>query len=440
MDVESTGRAARDGAAGAVLAVQRSAGNQATVQWLARARTLRRQPTQQAVPEGPWWAEKSGSVHAAIGAGKFLDYPDGAFWIINPLNGDDRAKVMTFLDARDLVGLIDHGPDAVKAGVPNANDIVAKATEARSKRAAPAPGEAGATTKAQRAATEAIPDTEIRAKWAGQKAAFLDVASDPANELGGRQMYQIWLRYWMDRHAEVAPEVKRLEADLRQQDLLGFLDKRQKFDHGKRGVLPPEYEAAADREAAAKYYTSCLREVHDWLEVYVDTMHKHVTLQRVNEQTVELIKQKELHMEVLGFVLALADAPVREPLAPPRPRSAPGEAGGRVPPGSVGPMARYKYEGNPKHPKWTADGPTGVRASKAPKNGQDALDCSVQIKDSSPRRVGIDYETSEFAIFDEHTPGNYHGHVRTWDELEQQHQNALVRAGMTDRKGRILRD
>ena len=103
-------------------------------------------------------------------------------------------------------------------------------------------------------------------------------------------------------------------------------------------------------------------------------------------------------------------------------------------------MARYKYEANPKHPRWTPGGPTGVRASKAPKNGQDALDYSVQIKDNSPRRVGIDYETSEFAIFDEHAPGTYHGHVRKWDELEQQHQNALVRAGMTDLKGRILRD
>ena len=157
-------------------------------QWLGRARTLQRQPTQQAVPDGPWWAEKSGSVHAAIGAGKFIDYPDGAFWIINPLNDDDRVKVMTFLDARDLVRLIDHGPDAVKAGVPNANDIVAKATQARGQRA-PDPGEAGvgATTKAQRAEIKAITDTEIRKQWAGQKAAFLDVASDPrTSSLGAR--------------------------------------------------------------------------------------------------------------------------------------------------------------------------------------------------------------------------------------------------------------
>jgi hypothetical protein len=103
-------------------------------------------------------------------------------------------------------------------------------------------------------------------------------------------------------------------------------------------------------------------------------------------------------------------------------------------------MRRYKYEYNPEHPQWTKDGPTGLRASKTPKNGPNALDASVQIKDTSPRRVGVDYETGEFVVFDEHTAGNYHGHVRKWDELEQGHQNALVGSGMANRKGDILRD
>ena len=110
-----------------------------------------------------------------------------------------------------------------------------------------------------------------------------------------------------------------------------------------------------------------------------------------------------------------------------------------APPGSVGAMRRYEYEWNSKHPKWTAGGPTGARASKAPKNGQNALDLSVQVKDTSYRRVGIDHETGEFVVFDEHEPGKFHGHVRTWDELENVQQNALVKADMTDRRGRILR-
>ncbi|GAF51522.1 hypothetical protein, partial [Rhodococcus wratislaviensis] len=114
--------------------------------------------------------------------------------------------------------------------------------------------------------------------------------------------------------------------------------------------------------------------------------------------------------------------------------------GGTAPPGSVGPMRRYNYEYSRKHPRWTADGPTGVRASKAPKNGQEALDNSVQVKDTSPRRVGVDSEPGEFVILDEHGPGIYHGHVRKWDQLEQVQQNALIRAGYTDRRGNILRN
>ena len=102
-------------------------------------------------------------------------------------------------------------------------------------------------------------------------------------------------------------------------------------------------------------------------------------------------------------------------------------------------MRRYEYEWNPKHPQWTAEGPTGVRASKAPKNGQDALDLSVQVKDTSPRRVGVNYEAGEFVVFDEHGPGKFHGHVRTWDELENVQQNALIKAGLTDRRGKISR-
>ncbi len=103
-------------------------------------------------------------------------------------------------------------------------------------------------------------------------------------------------------------------------------------------------------------------------------------------------------------------------------------------------MRRLEYEWNPKHPKWTKDGPTGVRASKAPKNGQGALDHSLQIKDTSPRRVGIDYDTGEFVIFDSHAPGKYHGHIREWDQLEQSQKNTLIQAGMADRRGKILRD
>jgi hypothetical protein len=128
------------------------------------------------------------------------------------------------------------------------------------------------------------------------------------------------------------------------------------------------------------------------------------------------------------------------------------DQGGAVdttPQGSVGAMRRREYEPSPKHGATERQTTKGV-SNRAPKNGQDALDHSVQVKDTSPRRVGIDYEEGEFVVFDEtHQPGQqapmqstgvYHGHVRTWDQLDQPMQNALIRAGMTNRNGKILTD
>ncbi|MCG8423818.1 MAG: hypothetical protein MJE77_38470, partial [Proteobacteria bacterium] len=111
------------------------------------------------------------------------------------------------------------------------------------------------------------------------------------------------------------------------------------------------------------------------------------------------------------------------------------EASGSGPPGSLGAMRRLQYEVNPKHGS-VARG----NASAAPKNGQAALDYSIPIGGNSTRRVGIDYATGEFVVFPEHLPGRFHGYVVPWDKLTQRMQSALRKAGMADKKGRILTD
>jgi hypothetical protein len=65
----------------------------------------------------------------------------------------------------------------------------------------------------------------------------------------------------------------------------------------------------------------------------------------------------------------------------------------------------------------------------------------VQVKETSPRRVGVDYDTGELVVFDETHPGEgiFHGHVRSWDELTDQQRGAFTKAGLTDNRGRILR-
>ncbi len=102
--------------------------------------------------------------------------------------------------------------------------------------------------------------------------------------------------------------------------------------------------------------------------------------------------------------------------------------------GSVGAMSRNEYEGVIYH------GPKGVAPkSKGPQNGQDALDTSVEVRPTSSRRIGIDYEKGEFVVFDKTINNIYHGHVRDWNELSSEMQNALRKAGMTDKNGKIMR-
>jgi hypothetical protein len=168
---------------------------------------------------------------------------------------------------------------------------------------------------ALRTAIPAIAPEDIRAGWKSRKQDFESAASDPSNTLNAAQMYQIWLRHWMDEQAAAYAEFKPLEAKTKA-DINAYTENYPKFQAGRRGIFSPEYEAAADRLAAANYYSSYLIGVHDWLEIAVDGMHKHVTLEQVNLQAVELIKRRETHLAVLGFVLALASIPASPRIAP----------------------------------------------------------------------------------------------------------------------------
>jgi len=91
------------------------------------------------------------------------------------------------------------------------------------------------------------------------------------------------------------------------------------------------------------------------------------------------------------------------------------------------------YEASPKHHK-----NAGPDISPAPIDGQAALDNSVQVKDTSAQRVGVDAANDEIVVFDETHPGQgiFHGHVRQWSDLNISQQNALRRAKLVDKKGR----
>jgi len=94
---------------------------------------------------------------------------------------------------------------------------------------------------------------------------------------------------------------------------------------------------------------------------------------------------------------------------------------------------RLRFEPSPKH------GPVARgNISAGPQHGQDVLDFSLQVKPTSPRRIGIDYDTGAFNVFDQTSPGVFHGHVRTFEQLTPEMQRTLIDAGMVTRKGKII--
>lgn len=109
------------------------------------------------------------------------------------------------------------------------------------------------------------------------------------------------------------------------------------------------------------------------------------------------------------------------------------DAGG--PPRSSSNEQGLRFQPSPKHGR-TQRG----NAAPEPSNPQSTLEDSISFNPNTTRRVGVDYRTGEFAVFDETFNGSgiYHGHVRTWNELTQQMQSALRRAGLVTSKGKIL--
>nr|WP_294490768.1 polymorphic toxin-type HINT domain-containing protein [uncultured Anaerosporobacter sp.] len=74
--------------------------------------------------------------------------------------------------------------------------------------------------------------------------------------------------------------------------------------------------------------------------------------------------------------------------------------------------------------------------NKAPNKGQEALDNSIEIGPNTTRRVGI--SDGEIVVFDETTSGIFHGHVRSWNELTETMKAVLRKAGMVNKKGKII--
>lgn len=74
--------------------------------------------------------------------------------------------------------------------------------------------------------------------------------------------------------------------------------------------------------------------------------------------------------------------------------------------------------------------------SAAPKDGQSSLNKSIPVKPTTTRRISV--EGDKFVVFDETSPGIFHGHIREWSQLTDAMKNALKNAGVVNKRGKIL--
>ncbi len=132
-------------------------------------------------------------------------------------------------------------------------------------------------------------------------------------------------------------------------------------------MLGAEFEAAANRKDATAFLFSCVREVHDWLESYIDAMHKVATMQQVNEKALEIARSKQMFQElfapiILGVIgmasgprgVPPGEAPKIEPPSgeAPKVETPPGEVPKVQPPPGEAPKVseRYNFGGEGEKP------------------------------------------------------------------------------------------
>jgi len=80
-----------------------------------------------------------------------------------------------------------------------------------------------------------------------------------------------------------------------------------------------------------------------------------------------------------------------------------------------------------------------------PTNPND-IENSIQIKETSPTRISVNPETGEIDVWHaENTVDpatglpDYHGNKQTWDKLANDQKRALIKAGLVDKNGKVIK-
>lgn len=96
-------------------------------------------------------------------------------------------------------------------------------------------------------------------------------------------------------------------------------------------------------------------------------------------------------------------------------------------------LASQKYADASYHGK-TVSG----KKNPAPTDPRRGLANSFTINKNTDRRIGYDRKNKEIIAFDKTAPNTWHGHSRNWSELNQRQKNALIKAKIFNKRGKLI--
>jgi hypothetical protein len=177
----------------------------------------------------------------------------------------------------------------------------------------PQPGKGGGTDSAtqrkplqrkpESASAPSAPDAAVH-DHAGRLRQLADPhsPSNPNNTLDPYEMYQVWLDLWTARNAAAQPRLQDLEERIRAANPADFADKMDLFRQGRRDVLGPEYELAANEADLCSAQLSVMSDILEWLEAR-KAASQHVTLDQVNRRALATAEAKAIYVNTLMTVL-----------------------------------------------------------------------------------------------------------------------------------------
>ncbi|WP_427924411.1 hypothetical protein [Streptomyces sp. cg40] len=152
--------------------------------------------------------------------------------------------------------------------------------------------------------------------------------TNPHNTLTAREMYDIWIAYWTDRHNRAHELAEKIKEDIWRRNPPAFVRNLDRFENGRRDALGPAYEAAANDRDSCTFMVSAMPEVLRWLNA--EQLHgRPVTFARVNETAIEYARAQRTVGTWLGpltFAALAASFPTAGGRAP-----APASASAEIP-------------------------------------------------------------------------------------------------------------